>query len=79
MQASKKLSWAKSMDAQIAHEQYLYELAKKAADGANITVPMNKSNKAKFTNLIEDAKVERLKRMDRDRKKAASKKNGEAQ
>ncbi len=67
------------MNAKIDHQNRLQELARKVADGGKVEVKLNKDNTAKFASYIEDAKVERQRRIERERKKAASKKSGEAQ
>ncbi len=79
MQPSKKLKWVKQMDAKINHQNRLQELARKVADGGKVEVPLNNKNKTQFALYIEDAKIERQKRLERERKKAAQKKTGEAQ
>jgi len=78
-QPSKKLPWVKSMNAKIDHQNRLQELARKVADGGKVEVPLNNKNKAQFALYIEDAKIERQRRIERERKKAAQKKTGEAQ
>lgn len=78
-QPSKKLSWVKSMNAKLDHQARLQELARKVTDGGKVEVPLNNKNKAQFALYIEDAKIERQCRIERERKKAAQKKSGEAQ
>lgn len=79
MEASKKLSWVKSMDAKLKVDSHLQDLARKVADGHEISKNMSKQNTEKFKSFIEDAQRERQKRINKERKKAAAKKEGDPQ
>ena len=76
-QPSSKLSWVKKMNAKIAHEERLWQAALKVAEGGkvNIELPTIKNEKQKpanvklFENLLEDAKVERKRRLEKETKK----------
>lgn len=80
---SKKLSWVKSMDAKLRHENRLWEAAVKIAEGGkpnNLVLPTDKGGKQKAENLnkmaqfIEQAKVEKSRRQEREHKKQQQKK-----
>lgn len=75
---SKKLPWVKKMDAKIAHENRMYEAAERVANGGkvNVTLPKGekKANNLKFADMIEQAKIDKVKRQERDAKKAKQKK-----
>lgn len=66
------------MEAKLNHQARLQELARKVADGGKVEVQLNKENTAKFATYIEEAKIDRQRRLEKERKRAAQKKNGEA-
>lgn len=73
---SKKIRWYKQMIDKIAYEEKLWDAACKMADGQqpNIKLPKDKGgchkpkNLLLFQGMIEDAKWERQKRLDKKRK-----------
>lgn len=79
---SKKLPWVRSMDAKIAHENKLWESAVRVAEGgkANVPLPTDKGGKqkaeniTKFAQFIEQAKIDKVKRQDKEAKKQQKKK-----
>ena len=85
---SKKLNWVKSMDAKIAHENRLREAAVRIVDGntkITVVLPQDKGGKDKPKNLIllgqliEQAKIDKVKRAERDRQKQQQKKEESGQ
>jgi hypothetical protein len=85
-ETSKKLSWAKSMDAKLNHENRLWEAALKQTEGGktNITLPTVKNEKQKpanvklFDTYLEEAKVELKRRQEKNNKKQQQKKEEKA-
>ena len=83
---SNKCGWYKSMCAKLKHENRLWEAAMKMAEGgkANVTLPTIKNEKQKpakvqlFERYIEEAKVERKRRLDKESKKQQQKKEESA-
>lgn len=79
---SKKLPWLKKMDAQIAHENKLREAATRQIEGHKTTVvlPADKGGKVKAENLnkfaqfLEQAKIDKSRKQDRERNKQQQKK-----
>lgn len=77
--SSKKVPWAKKMNAILDHEKKLWDAAMKMADGqkVDVTLPKDKGGVQKpkniqlFAGMIEDAKVERQRRIERERKRKA--------
>lgn len=75
-QPSKKLRWFRSMCDKMANEEKLVDLAKKVADGntsAGNSVSKYKANH--FAELIEDAKRQNQKKLDKSHKKVDNKQN----
>jgi len=79
---SNKCSWYRSMMAKLKHQDRLYEAAAKQLEGGktNVMLPQIKNEKAKpknvqlFETYIEQAKVERKRRLDKESKKSQQKK-----
>lgn len=79
---SKKMGWFRSMSAKIGHENRLWEAAVKQADGGktNVMLPQVKNEKSKpknvqlFETYIEQAKIERKRRLDKESSKKQQKK-----
>lgn len=83
VEPSKKLSWVKSMDAKLAREKRLQEAAVKIVDGGkpnNLILPTDKGGKEKpkallqLAAFIEQAKIDKQRRQERDRQKQQQKK-----
>lgn len=83
VEPSKKLSWVKSMDAKLAREKRLQEAAVKIVDGGkpnNLVLPEDKGGKQKpkallqLAAFIEQAKIDKERRKDREAKKQQQKK-----
>lgn len=83
---SNKMGWYRSMCAKMKHEGRMWEAAMKMAEGgkSNIQLPTIKNEKQKpakvqlFERFMEEAKVERKRRQDKDSKKQQQKKEENA-
>ena len=67
--SSNKIKWYKSMTAKIEYQEKLKDLAAKTLDGVKEPSSLSKKNKKNFALYVEEAKIEREKRLARERKK----------
>jgi len=81
MEVSKKIGWYRSMLGKLAHEEKMWTAAMKIAGGGkpDIKLPVDKGgyqkrkNVIKFGLYIEDAKLERQRRLEKERKQKSKK------